>query len=142
MPEKSTKPKKNGGDIIFTLDTHNENYLDTAEGKFLPVPHCIKGSAGYEVFGKTGERIKLADRVFEKNSFGSLELGEYLRDKGYDEIELCGLVSNICVISNAVIAKAALPEAKIIVSDTDCAFPDMNEATSKILSGMGIIVKF
>ena len=101
-------------DIIFTLDTHYENYMETMEGSKLPVKHCIKGTQGWKVHDMVNY-LPLAKKVFEKETFPSLDLGVYLKEHQYDEVELCGLVSNICVVSNAIIVKAALPNAKIII---------------------------
>lgn len=133
---------KKDGDIIFTFDTHTENYLDTMEGKNLPVPHCIDGSEGHKLFGKTAEKADESCFYFKKYTFGSLELAEFLKEKNYDSVELCGLVSNICVLSNAVLAKAALPDSEIIVdSKTTASFDiDMNQKTFDILKGIHIKV--
>lgn len=106
----------NKDDVIFTYDSHQNNYLNTQEGKNLPITHCIENSKGWQLFGKINDLAK-NDKKILKNTFGSLELGNYLKDKDYDEITLVGVVSNICVISNAVIIKSALPEATIII---DC----------------------
>lgn len=113
--------RRRGGRIIFTLDTHGEDYLQTAEGKKLPVPHCVKGTEGHKLYGRVAECVLDGDIVIEKPSFGSLELAERLKETGYDEVEFCGLVTDICVISNAVIAKASLPESRIIVDSKACA---------------------
>lgn len=104
-----------GGDLVFTYDTHGEDYLKTVEGQNLPIPHCIRGTEGWKLYGRTAAYLTDAKKVFEKQTFGCLELGEYLRQEGYDLVELAGLVSNICVLSNAIIAKAALPESEIRV---------------------------
>ena len=114
-----------GDDVAFTLDTHGENYLTTQEGKHLPVPHCLRGSEGWTLYGETGKSRRQADPALEKPAFPSLELGTWLREKGYDRVELVGLVSYICVLSNAVIAKAALPEAEIVVDAACTAGPDL-----------------
>ena len=129
-------------EIIYTLDTHFENYADTQEGKKLPVSHCIKGSEGHELYGKVKELLD-GKRSFEKNTFPSLELGKYLEGKDYDVIELCGLVSSICVISNAIIAKAACPEAEIIVDSALTAAPDMelHQKALDVMRGLQITVK-
>lgn len=113
--EKINKYHAENGDVFFTLDTHGENYLDTAEGKKLPVPHCIKGTEGHKLYGKIAECVRETDIIIEKPSFGSLELVEKLRKAGYDEVEFCGLVTDICVVSNVILAKAALPESRIVV---------------------------
>ncbi|WMJ23889.1 isochorismatase family cysteine hydrolase [Paludicola sp. MB14-C6] len=106
---------KNGDSVLFTFDTHDETYLNTQEGKNLPILHCIKDSKGWQLYGKPKELLLSTDKIIYKGGFGSLELANYLKAEHYDEIELCGLVSNICVITNAILAKTALPEAKIVV---------------------------
>lgn len=105
---------ENNDDVIFTLDTHQENYLDTQEGQKLPIVHCVENTDGWQLYGKVRDLAK-NDKKILKNTFGSLELGNYLKNNDYQEITLVGVVSNICVISNAIIVKAALPEAKITV---------------------------
>lgn len=129
-------------EIIYTLDTHYKNYADTQEGKNLPVSHCIKGTNGHKLYGKI-QKLLEGRRYFEKSTFPSLELGKYLEGKDYDIIELCGLVSNICVISNAVIAKAACPEAQIIVDSTltASADPELNQKAIDVMKGLQITVK-
>lgn len=128
-------------EIIYTLDTHFKNYADTREGKSLSIPHCIKGTDGHALYGETAALLK-GKRCFEKNTFPSLELGKYLEGKDYDVIELCGLVSNICVISNAVIAKAACPEAEIIVDGSLTASADisLHEKSLDVMRGLQITV--
>ena len=104
--EKINKYHSENQTVFFTLDTHGEDYLNTSEGRKLPVPHCVKGTAGHE--GKH-------DIVIEKPTFGSLKLAEELKKAEFDEVEFCGLVTDICVVSNVILAKAALPESRIIV---------------------------
>lgn len=113
--EKINDCRKTGGKVIFTLDTHTEDYLNTAEGRKLPVPHCIKGTEGHKLYGRVAECVDEDDIVIEKPSFGSLELADVLKSGGFEEVELCGLVTDICVVSNVVLAKAALPESRIVV---------------------------
>lgn len=127
--------KSNGNDVIFTKDTHPENYMDLQEGKNLPIPHCIKGTPGHELYGRVKE-LSEGCEIFEKPTFPSLELGNYLATKNYDEVTLVGLVSNICVISNAIIAKAALPEAKIIVDKkgTDSFDKETQEKSFQVMA--------
>ena len=84
----------NKDDVIFTYDSHQDNYLDTQEGKNLPVTHCIENSEGWQLYGKINNLAK-NDKKILKNTFGSLELGNYLKDKDYEEITLVGVVSNI-----------------------------------------------
>ncbi|MBR5229792.1 MAG: cysteine hydrolase [Firmicutes bacterium] len=115
-----------GGQVIFTMDTHGENYMQTQEGLNLPVAHCIEGSEGWTLYGKTADMKKEDDIAFFKRTFGSIELGDYLKDKGdrYESVELCGVVTNICVISNMVVTKAAMPEVPIIIDASCCASND------------------
>lgn len=139
---KISQYRENGDDIIFTLDTHNESYLSTQEGRNLPVEHCIKDGEGHKLFGNVAGIASEYDLFFEKPTFPSLKLGVYLKDKEYESVELCGLVSNICVISNAIIAKAALPEAEIIVDKnaTDSFDKELNEKCFDIMKGLQITV--
>lgn len=132
----------NNQDILYTLDTHYDNYLETQEGKRLPIIHCIDNTKGHEVYGNTKKYLKDAKKVFKKNTFGSLELGNFLKDKDYDEIEIAGLVTNMCVISNAIIAKSALPEARIVVdSKASLSFDeDLHNKTLDVLKGMQVDV--
>ena len=106
------------GDRIYTKDTHMEDYLLTQEGKRLPVVHCVGGTDGWQLVPEIQDTVRAEDLIIEKPSFGSLELITAIQRGGYDEIYLVGVCTGICVISNAVIAKAADPEARIaIVSD-------------------------
>ena len=113
-----------GARVIATLDTHGENYMDTAEGKKLPVPHCIRGTEGWRLNPKIEEALGDALRV-EKPTFGSMRLPEIIRENtapGEEaEIELMGLCTDICVVSNALLLKAAFPEAAIRVNSACCA---------------------
>ncbi len=108
------------GEVIFTRDTHKENYLDTQEGKKLPVKHCIINTDGWQIEKGLDEMREKMDCVtIDKLTFGSQGLGEYLSAKNrmnkIDKILLVGLCTDICVISNAMIIKAFLPEVKIEV---------------------------
>ena len=113
-----------GEDVIFTFDTHEADYLSTREGKYLPVPHCLRGTAGHELYGQTALEQQPGDAAFCKETFGSRALFAHLAERGYDAVELCGVVTNICVISNAVLAKTALPEADVAVNAALCASND------------------
>ncbi|MCF0238644.1 MAG: cysteine hydrolase family protein [Sphaerochaetaceae bacterium] len=132
-----------GQDLIFTYDTHYENYLETQEGKKLPISHCIEGTWGWELDSSVLPFKEKATAIFKKNTFGSMNLGQFLLERGYDEVELCGLVTSICVFSNAVIAKAALPEAKIIVdsSCTEDTNAEVKDCSLRALQGIMIEVK-
>ena len=113
------------GDILVTYDTHEENYMETQEGKHLPVPHCIKGTAGWEL----DEKVQAAlDRktytAIEKPTFGSTALPELIKtvyDPAEFEIELCGLCTDICVVSNALLLKANFLETTVSVDSSCCA---------------------
>ena len=112
--------KKEGLTVIFTLDTHGENYMDSREGSPLPVPHCIKGTPGWQLHPDLAP-LAAGCMVFEKPTFGSLALAEWAQEEGFEEIELIGLCTDICVLSNALCLKAALPEAEVFVRAACCA---------------------
>ena len=105
--------------VLYTRDTHTEDYMNTQEGRNLPVPHCIKDTAGWELC----EGVFVPGcKVIDKPSFGSLELAEYISSlEGIEEIELIGLCTDICVISNALILKASFPEIPVFVDPSCCA---------------------
>lgn len=121
--------KKRGDEIIFTKDTHEENYLDTPEGKKLPVKHCIKNTDGWQISGELDTTNCIC---VEKGTFGWLHWDETKESNGLEmkEIELVGLCTDICVVSNALILKAMFPEAEITVDAELCAgvTPDSHEA--------------
>lgn len=129
-------------EIVYTLDTHSFDYLNTQEGRKLPVEHCIKGTDGFELYGRVKEALE-GKRAFEKPTFGSGELYEYLKGKDYSVIELCGLVSNICVVSNAVLAKTACPEAEIVVNSklTSSFDEELNAAATAVMRGLQMRVE-
>jgi nicotinamidase-related amidase len=137
VPNVSNKIKNWDGDIVFTADTHGQNYLKTNEGKHLPVAHCVKDTNGWELNSTVAEIVKenISSTYFEKSTFlkstfGSLDLMEYLKDNNFDYIEFIGLCTDICVVSNAIMAKAYLPESKIVVNASCCAgvTPDTHKA--------------
>ena len=107
-----------GQEVVFTYDTHSENYLDTQEGKKLPVVHCIKGTPGWELDEALQE---FEGKKFEKPTFGSTELGNWAKEQQFSGIELIGLCTDICVISNALLLKANLPETPVCVDSSCCA---------------------
>ena len=106
-------------DVFFTQDTHGENYLETQEGKMLPVVHCVKKTHGWEIVPQLQKFVKKANAVIEKKTFGSTRLPSML--KKYEEVEFVGLCTDICVISNALLLKAFYPEQTISVDATCCA---------------------
>lgn len=120
VPNVVEKVKTYDGTVIFTRDTHFADYMDTQEGKNLPVKHCIKDTAGWEI---CNELEPYVNKVIDKITFGSIELPNILKEYGepIEEIELCGLCTDICVISNAMILKASFPETKIIIDSKCCA---------------------
>lgn len=112
------------GDIIVTYDTHQPNYMDTQEGKNLPVPHCIKGTAGWELDHRVQKALEGKPyKVIEKPTFGSTELPEYIKATygSAPDMELIGLCTDICVVSNALLLKANFLEAKVSVDAACCA---------------------
>lgn len=138
--------------IAFTYDTHHKDYLETFEGINLPIPHCIEGTDGHELYGKVKTKLHDSDDVFLKPTFGSTALFERLMKRQavaeridaapFESIELVGLVSNMCVLSNAVIARTACPNVPIIVDAACTAAPDpvMNEKAFDIMEGLQIKV--
>ena len=120
--------------VIATRDTHYDNYMETSEGRHLPVPHCIKGTPGWEIKGEITEALEKVDAVLmDKPTFGSVELAEKMAALSKEvalEIELIGLCTDICVVSNALLLKAAMPEAVIKLDPLCCAgvTPESHEA--------------
>ena len=117
--------KEAGFAVLATLDTHEENYMETREGKHLPVAHCIRGTAGWRIRPEVMEALG-EDAVFvEKPTFGSVRLPQIIREKtggeAPAEIELLGLCTDICVVSNALLLKAAFPETDFTVHADCCA---------------------
>ena len=113
------------GDVLYTRDTHSEDYMETQEGKNLPVPHCIKGTPGWEL---CPELKALRDAghspVLDKLTFGAKDLPAYLDTRyprGLESVELIGLCTDICVISNAMVLKAFFPELPVSVTASCCA---------------------
>lgn len=111
---KIEKYVKNGDQVIFTRDTHNDDYLDTPEGKKLPVPHCIKGTKGWEIYD--GLYVEGA-KVIDKPNFG----WPHWRDENLEDVEIVGLCTDICVVSNALIIKATFPDINVKVDKSCCA---------------------
>lgn len=118
------KIRAHQGPVVFTRDTHRENYPDTQEGKNLPVVHCVKGTHGWQL---NPEINLLVDgrEIFDKPTFGSIELSHYVaslyQSHQIDSVELIGLCTDICVLSNAILLKAVEPEMKVSVDGSCCA---------------------
>ncbi len=113
------------GDILVTLDTHSHRYLETAEGKKLPVPHCIRMTNGWLLNERVLEALsEKGYRLIEKHTFGSVKLAEEIqeiREDGEAEVEFVGLCTDICVVSNVLLVKAFFPEMTIRVDARCCA---------------------
>ena len=133
------------GKVLFTRDTHFANYLDTREGRNLPVVHCVKGTFGWEVYGETAKALA----EVEAKGIDKLVFGMDVTDpataavlpESADEIELVGLVSNICVVSNAVVLQSKYPEATIFV-DAECTDSFDKTLHEKVLDVLeGFLVK-
>lgn len=134
--------KARGDEVAFTFDTHSEDYLTTQEGRNLPVLHCVRDTWGWQLAGAVADECDGSTPRFIKDTFGSLKLANWLAGKDYESIELVGLVSNICVISNAVLAKAALPQAAITVDAAATASHDpvLHSKALDVLEGLQIAV--
>lgn len=134
------------GHVLFTRDTHFENYLSTREGKILPVEHCIKDTHGWQVYGQTAKALEEVDaKAIDKLVFGmnvTDPATAAVLPESADEIELVGLVSNICVVSNAVVLQSKYPEATIIVDAacTDSFDKILHEKVLDVLSGFQVTV--
>ena len=122
--QKISAYREQGDVVAFTYDTHGPDYMNTKEGRNLPIPHCIENDPAWELYGQTAQMKQPQDLVFVKHCFGSSALFDHLRQTPYEQIELVGVVTNICVVSNAVIANTAQPETPVIVDASLCASND------------------
>ena len=152
VPKVVEKVKGFTGRVIFTRDTHFENYLSTQEGRNLPVPHCIRDTPGWALEPDIAKECAQGMISFAKPTFGSAALCEYVRtlaeEKGAADgkgfcVELCGVCTDICVVSNALLLKAALPEADFIVNGALCAgvTPQKHEAALETMRSCQIEVR-
>ena len=152
VPKVVEKVKGFTGRVIFTRDTHFENYLSTQEGRNLPVPHCIRDTPGWALEPDIAKECAQGMISFAKPTFGSAALCEYVRtlaeEKGTADgkgfcVELCGVCTDICVVSNALLLKAALPEADFIVNSALCAgvTPQKHEAALETMRSCQIEVR-
>ncbi len=123
VPKVEQKIREFTGKVLFTRDTHEENYMETQEGHNLPVKHCIRGTKGWQIRPEL-DALRTTDPI-DKPTFGSKELGEYLKaeyeKESIESITFVGLCTDICVISNVMLAKAFLPEVPLIVDASCCA---------------------
>lgn len=120
-------------EVLATQDTHYDDYPDTLEGRKLPVPHCKAGTYGWLLNKDVTRALDNCDRAycaFEKNTFGSIELAEHIRDGKFDEVVFCGLCTDICLVSNVLMARAYCPDMTIKVKADCCAgvTPETHEA--------------
>ena len=136
------------GAVYFTLDTHDAGYMQTQEGRKLPVPHCVKGTPGWQLAPEVeAVRQSLGAKAVEKPTFGSEALVEELKalyeSGGLESVELVGLCTDICVVSNALLFKAAMPELPISVDAACCAgvSPASHEAALTVMECCQIEVK-
>lgn len=137
---------KNSGYVLFTRDCHEEDYLQTREGRHLPVPHCFKGTTGHQLYGSLHayeEKPQTDVAILDKPTFGSPEIGDVayaLCNGAPDVIELCGLVTDICVISNAILLHSFFPTSVIQVNQNLCGSGNAQNSASafQILVGLGI----
>lgn len=139
------KVRRFSGLLLFTQDTHGENYAETQEGRQLPVPHCLRGTEGWELLPELEEiRRRRGARVFEKDRFGSLELAAFLKSEfaagRVTSAELIGLCTDICVLSNAILIKATVPELPLSVDASCCAgvSPETHEAALRAMQSCQI----
>lgn len=119
VPAVAERIRRFPGQVLFTQDTHDANYLETQEGRKLPVPHCIRGTIGWQLHPAI-EALR-TEPAIEKPTFGSVALAEMLRDRVVERVTLIGLCTDICVLSNAMLLRAFLPEVPIVVDASCCA---------------------
>ncbi len=134
--------RDSGDSVVFTFDTHTKDYLISQEGRQLPIPHCIGGTQGHKLYGQVGQSVREDDWCFIKYTFGSDALYEYLTKTPFCSIELVGVVTNICVLANAVLAKTAQPETPILV-DAACTAsndPVLHEKALDVMESLQIQV--
>ena len=147
VPAAAEKISAFDGEIFVTLDTHFDNYMSTNEGRHLPVPHCIKGTEGWQLDKAVAKALEGKNyTAVEKNTFGSVDLpGLIKKAAGNDDftVELIGLCTDICVVSNALLIKANFPEAEIAVDAKCCAgvTPQAHEAALATMASCQITVK-
>ncbi len=139
---------KNGGYVLFTRDTHPEAYLKTREGQYLPIPHCIEDSEGHRLFGRLHtfeEAPQPRTAIINKPTFGCADIGKQavaLCEGQPDVVQVCGIVTDICVISNAILLHSFLPHANIQILSALCGSGNTENAAKAldILRGMGFEV--
>ena len=118
VEKRISAARQAGKTVVFTRDTHGEDYLSTQEGKRLPGKHCLKDSEGWQIVGGLQ---KSGDKVFDKPLFASVELAEYIRRENFERVEFIGVCTDICVVSNVLLTKAFSPETEVSVCAKCCA---------------------
>lgn len=145
VPKVHDKIENFDGTVLFTRDVHFDNYLETQEGRNLPIKHCIHGTDGWQI-EKSIDELRKTD-VIDKPGFGSIALANLLYEKNLsepiDEIVLVGLCTDVCIIDNAMILKAYLPEVKITVDSSCCAgiTPESHEIALKAMKSCQINIE-
>ncbi|WP_029324481.1 cysteine hydrolase family protein [Butyrivibrio sp. AE3004] len=136
VKKKIETAREAGETIIFTRDTHGDDYMQTEEGQNLPVPHCIKGTDGWQIIDELNAD-ETASLIIDKETFGSEKLAKYMAENAdnIDEVEFIGVCTDICVISNVLLTKAMIPNKKIYVDAAGCAGVT-TEAHNTALSAM------
>lgn len=140
--DKVSEAIDNGEDVYFTRDTHKaDGYMESAEGRKYPVMHCIEGTDGCEIFGRL-RRLSTECNVITKDTYGSVDLAKRLQALGYAEVELCGVVTNICVTANAILIKTLMPECNVVVNPDLVASGDreLGESALNVMASLGITV--
>ena len=164
VPKIKKKIEEWNGDILFTLDTHYENYLETLEGKYLPIKHCIKYTDGWDIVEPLMTAALCKEEKYEekgdfsflfwtlpKETFGSSELIQLLKQKfisgklidKYESFELVGVCTDICVVSNAILLKSNFPEKEISIDESCCAgtTPENHKAAIQVMKSCQITIK-
>ena len=141
VKERIEKAIKDGEDIYFTKDTHYEDYLNTKEGQFLPVKHCIENTSGHDICDELKPYEKNAKNIFIKNTFGYKDLPQYLNE--YDSITFVGLCTDICVVSNVILTKAFYPEKNIGIKKDCCASTSVenHNAALSVMKSCHIVIQ-
>lgn len=139
IARRSEQALEEGWDLLFTLDVHDESYPQTIEGKHIAT-HCRRESEGAQLYGAVKAFLPKAKAAFEKQTYGSLELADYLKKQQYEEVELAGVVTDICVLSNAVLVRSTLPQAEITLNRRLVASPDYDKQQKAldIMAGLHI----
>lgn len=147
VPAVAERIREFDGTVLFTKDTHEKNYLETQEGALLPVEHCIRGTEGWELVEEIAALQRSGDcPVYEKNTFGCVRLAEAIKAEAdrrpLASIELIGVCTDICVVSNALLLKAYLPEVPVSVTASCCAgvTPQKHEAALLTMESCQILI--